>query len=312
MLTSYRSVSLIVAALISVAASAAAAQKTHVILVQGLAGEPSYAPVFSSALNTVAEAARTQWGVQNESLILLTESGSTNDRSTKENVMRAFSTIGARAAAGDVVLVMIVGHGGGEGASSRVNLPGPDPTASDYATWLSGFSKQRVVFVNASSGSGDFLAVLEGERGEQRVIVTATKSALQRNESVFATYFARGLTSSEADANKDGRISVMEAFEYANKEVTRVYETTRRMQTEQAQLSDSALARTVAFGKSSVVSDPAVAALIGERQELESRVGALRLAKSSMPPADYERQLEDLLLAIAEKTRAIRAAGGRE
>ena len=310
-MNSRRSMVTVAAASVLLAAttSPAFAQRTHVILIQGLSGEPSYGPVFKDALNTVAAAARSSWNVADGSLIMLTEDGAGNLKSSRENVMQAFSTIGGRAAAGDVVLVMLVGHGGGEGSTSRVNLPGPDPTAADFATYLSGFGKQRVVFVNASSGSGDFLPVIAGP---QRVVVTATKSAMQKNESVFAMYFARGLTSSESDADKDGRVSILEAFNYAKKEVKRVYESTKRMQTEQAQLSDSSLARAVAFGGAAASTDPKIAALVGERQELEAQVGALRLRKQSMPAAEYDKQLEHLLLSIAEKTRAIRSAGGRE
>ena len=297
-----------VSALLAASVSKVQAQRTHVILVQGLSGEPSYGPVFKGVLNTIAEAARTSWNVPNESLFLLTEDGEGKSRSSKENVAAAFAAIGGRASAGDVVLVVLVGHGGGEGPASRVNLPGPDPTAADFATWVSGFSKQRVIFVNASSGSGDFLPVIAGP---QRVVVTATKSAMQKNESIFATYFARGITSTEADADKDGRNSVLEAFLYARREVARVYETTKRMQTEQAQVSDSSLARAVAFGGAASSNDPRVVALVAGRQELEAKVGELRLRKESLSATEYDKQLENLLLAIAEKTRAIRAAGGR-
>jgi hypothetical protein len=290
-------------------ATDATAQRTHVLLVAGLAGEPSYGPVFRDAVTTIAEAARTSWSVPEASLFVLTDDGRAASRSSRENIERAIVAIGQRAAAGDVILIVLVGHGGGEGAASRVNLPGPDPTAADYAAWLSGFTRQRVVFVNASSGSGDFLPVLAAP---QRVIVTATRSAMQRNESVFASFFARGIGSSEADADKDGRVSVLEAFTYANREVARVYDSSNRMQTEQAQISDSTLARSIAFGGPAPSTDPRVASLVAERQALEAQVGALRLRKASMNAAMYERELERLLLAIAEKTQAIRQAGGRE
>ena len=53
-----------------------------------------------------------------------------------------------------------------------------------------------------------------------------------------------------------------------------------------------------------------IAALIAERQALESQVAALRARKSGMERAAYEAELETLLIAIAEKTAAIKAAGG--
>ena len=141
--------------------------------------------------------------------------------------------------------------------------------------------------------------------------ITATRSAVERNESVFAGLFAKALASDEADADKDGRISVLEAFRYTTREVAKVYDGTGRMQTEHAQISDSTRAVSVSFGKTVVSTDPRVTALVAERQALESAVAALRTRKSTMDAAAYDAELERLLLAIAEKTQAIRAAGGK-
>jgi hypothetical protein len=217
-------------------------------------------------------------------------------------------SLSQRVQPGDVVLVLLVGHGSGEGPASKVNLPGVDATAADYATWVSGFTKQTVVFVNAATGSGDFVPVL---KGPGRVVVTATRSAVEKNESMFAGLFAQAVSSEAADADKDGRISVLEAFRFTTREVAKVYESTGRMQTEHAQISDSVRATTVSFGKSATSNDPRVVALVAERQALESEVAVLRGKKASMDSVAYERELERLLIAIAEKSAAIRAAGGK-
>ncbi len=84
-----------------------------------------------------------------------------------------------------------------------------------------------------------------------------------------------------------------------------------RMLTEHAVLSDSVLARTVAFGGAQASTDPKVMALVAERQALESQVATLRSRKASMETKAYEDELERLLLSIAEKSAAIRAAGGK-
>jgi hypothetical protein len=293
---------------------AAQAQRTHLLVISGLSGEPQYAAQFRDATRTLVTTAKARWGVGDSSLIVLAEDpaaepGRGRARSTREEVAQAFLTLSRRVAPGDVVLVLLLGHGSGEGPGSRVNLPGPDPTAADYAGWIAGFPRQQVVFVNAASASGDFVPVLAAPG---RVVVTATKSALQRNETVFATHFVKGLTSDEADADKDGRVSVLEAFRYATREVERAYSSTNRLQTEHARISDSTLAARVAFGGAAASTDPRIAALVAERQQLESEVAALRNRKDTMDAAAYEQELERLLLAIAEKTRAIRAAGGRE
>ena len=290
----------------------AGAQRTHVLIVSGLSGDPAFKRSFQQIASTVKEAARVRWSVSDSSLVVLTEdslpNGLSRGRSTRDAVARAFTTLSTRVQPGDVLLVLLLGHGSGEGPGSKVNLPGPDATAADYATWIAGFSRQSVVFVNAATGSGDFVPVLQGPG---RVVVTATRSAVEKNESVFAGFFAKALASDESDGDKDGRVSVLEAFSYATREVGKVYESSGRMQTEHARLSDSTRATMVSFGKTVVSSDPRVTALIAERQALESEVVVLRAKKASMDAAAYDRELERLLIAIAEKTQAIRAAGGK-
>ena len=305
---------LVVAGVLALGAFGAApamAQQTHLVVVQGLSGEPQYKKQFDSTTALVRGAALKRWNVADSNITILSETANPAtrvERASKENVAAAFVALSRRVRAGDVVLVLLLGHDSGEGPASKVNLPGVDPTAADFESWLSGLAQQTVVFVNAASGSGDFVQVL---KGPGRIVVTATKSALERNESIFAPHFATGLASDASDSDKDGRVSVMEAFRYAKKEVARVYETTNRMQTEHAQVSDSILAARVAFGGAASSSDPRIAALVAERQALETEVATLRGRKATMSADAYDKELERLLLAIAEKTKAIRAAGGK-
>ncbi len=297
-----------IAAISVLSVSRVEAQRTHVLVVAGLSGDPAFKTRFTTAVTAVRSAATARWGVADSNLVVLTEDSTAyNGRSTRENIATAFVTLGRRVQPGDVVLVMLMGHGSGEGAASKVNLPGPDATASEYAAWLAPLSKQQVVFVNAATGSGDFVPVLASPG---RLIVTATRSAVEKNDAEFLQHFTRALTTDDADVNKDGRLSVLEAFRFARSEVAKSYEAGNRMLTEHAVLSDSVSASRVTFGRASTTSDPRVAALVAERQALESQVAALRARKAAMDSAAYEAELERLLLAIAEKTAAIKAAGG--
>lgn len=304
----------IIALLAFVPGAAPRAQNTHVLIVTGLGGEPRFSTSFEESARAVHEVARSRWRVTDSSLIWLAEDPARDPqriraRATRESVGEAFLTLSRRARAGDLLFVLLIGHGGGEGSASRVNLPGPDPTAADYSSWLAGFTRQSVVFVNAASASGEFIPVL---RGDGRVIVTATRSAFERNESHFAVHFARGLASGDADADKDGRTAVREAFDYAVREVGRVYETAGTLRTEHAVLSDSLLAARLAFGPPLAGSDdPRVRALVAERQALEAQLLQLRERKGAMPEAEYDRELERILILIAEKSAEIRAAGAR-
>lgn len=298
------------AALLLSTAAPAMAQRTHALVVAGLSGDPAFRTRFTNAVTATRTAATQRWGVADSSLIVLTEDSTAfNGRSTKENIGTAFATLSKRVAPGDVLLVLLLGHGSGEGAGSKVNLPGPDATAAEYASWLAPFARQQVVFVNAATGSGDFVPVIAAPG---RVVVTATRSAVEKNDAEFLQFFTRALTSDDADADKDGRLSVLEAFRFARTEVAKSYEAGNRMLTEHAVLSDSVIAARIAFGKRGSSTNPKVAALMAERQALELQVAALRTRKSTMDAAAYETELERLLLALAEKSAAIKAAGGSQ
>ena len=53
-------------------------------------------------------------------------------------------------------------------------------------------------------------------------------------------------------------------------------------------------------------SDPAVRALVEERDAIERKIAALRLMKASMEAAKYDAEMERLLTEPALKTKAIR------
>lgn len=284
-----------------------------VLLVTGLSGEARFATAFHSAASLVHDAARSRWGVADSSLLYLAEdpaqdSARITGRATREGLAAAFATLARRSSAGDVVLIILQGHGSGQGGDSRLSLPGPDATAADFAQWLIPLAGRAVVLVNAASGSGDFITAVSGP---ERVIVTATKNSNQRNETVFAEFFARGLTSEAGDGDKDGRVTVLEAFGFARREVQKSYAARNNLQTEHAQIADSALARTIAFGTTPASRDPRVVALVAARRSLELQVDALRQSKATMDSTVYLRDLERLLLEVARKTAEIRAAEGR-
>lgn len=305
-----------------------AAQGVHVLVVTGLGGEPSYTASFATAGAGLVDAARG-WGVPAARITWLAEDTTTDavrvrGRSTTAALDAAFARLARESGRGDTVLVVLIGHGSGEGTSSRVSLPGPDPTAADLGRALDALPGRVLVVVIAASGSGDFLPVLSRPG---RIVITATRSATERNESLFGARWVQGLASGEADADKDGRSSVLESFLYASRAVQRAYEDDKRLLTEHAQLdddgdgrgsgtpgadgsTDGALARRVGFGGRATPTDPRVAALVAERAALEAEVEQLRRRKETMREAAYLDALEALLVRIAEKTAAIRATAG--
>jgi hypothetical protein len=176
----------------------------------------------------------------------------------------------------------------------------------------------RVVFVNTASSSGEFV---KGLAGPGRAIVTATRTGGERNETRFPAFFVEAFTGEAADRDRNGRISVQEAFEYARTKVQQAFEREGYVQSEHATLEDggTGLAGTLFLESDrsrsadiAKVSDPAMRAALEEKRELEDQIAALRLRKASMPPEQYDEELEKLVTALAQKTRAIQQIEGRK
>jgi hypothetical protein len=233
-------------------------------------------------------------------------------RSTKENVTRAFGDLAGRAKASDEIFVILLGHGSFDGRQGAFNLPGPDLSAADYAVLLDRFKTQHITFVDTSSSSGAFLP---GLAGPGRTIITATRTGGERNETRFPAYFVEALDSEAADRDRNGRVSVLEAFDYAKSKVTAAYEQEGHILTEHATLDDGNdgkfaatlyLAPRGSRAAAGASADPALRALLEQRDALEDQVAQLRLRKDTMDPARYEQELERLLTDLALKTKAIR------
>jgi hypothetical protein len=312
------------------------AQRTHLLIVSGLGGEPPYSEHFRNWGLALADVGRKRYAIPDSEIVYLAEEGAKDPRitgvSTKVNVEGALGRFAKRAAPGDEVVIVLIGHGSGSQDDSKISLPGPDMTARDFARDLAAFSTQQVGFVDLTSASGDMLPVLSAAN---RVIITATKSSFERNESVFVRYFIAALTGDGADVDKDGRVSLLEAYRYAVTETKRYYDDQGRLQTEHAQLdddgdkkgtaepelrvasgTDGALARRMFLGGGVYASmaganDPRLASLYKERFALEGRIDELKKRKASMSADAYDDALENLLVELAMKAKAIRTMEGR-
>ncbi len=321
-----------VLAIVSVPA-AARAQNTHILLISGLGGEPRYTDAFHGWLSRFADAATEKYGVPPERITYLGEKPDLDPtriraRSTADNIRAAFTGIAAAMAPADDLVVLLAGHGTFRDRTARFNIPGPDLTPADMSTLLAGLGDRRVTFINTASASGPFVEALTGPN---RTIITATRSGRERNLTRFGLHFVDAFAGDGADTDKDSRVSMLEAFGYALREVEREYEGGNLLMTEHAVLDDNgdgegsrevdefdgdgALARTVFLASvggagGGAEMTPGLRALYGEKAEVEARIADLRRVKGQMSLERYENELEELLVELALKNREIRAAGG--
>jgi hypothetical protein len=302
--------SLLAAAALVTAVSGADAQ-TRLVIVSGLGGAPKYTKDFADLANELATAAKVRTGLADSVIAWYGDPAAPKSTwyrgpSLRDTIENAVARLASRPAAEQVVIVLI-GHGSGEAEETRISLPGPDLSAKDFARILGRLGTRRVAFVNLTSASGDMAAILAAPG---RVVITATKSAFERNESQFGSFFIGAFAKDGADTDKDNRVSLLEAFQFAEIETARLYETDGRLATEHPQIADeSGVARLFFLAPGARQREGANArlnALYAERFALDEQIQALKKRKDSMAVEAYETELERLVLLLAQKAREIR------
>ena len=219
--------------------------------------------------------------------------------------------------------LVLLGHGTFDGKEAKFNMRGPDVSATELADWLRPFHRPLVV-IDTSSCSAPVINKLSGTN---RVIVTATRSGHEQNFARFGQYFADAITNDKADLDKDGQVSVLEAFLIASRDVAEFYKTESRLATEHALLDDNGDGlgipadwfrgvRAVKKPKENTSVDGVLAgqfvlvpsrtdALLSaeqrvQRDALERAVFLHREKKSQMAEEQYYDELEKLLLQLAK------------
>jgi hypothetical protein len=327
-----RALSLLLLGALAQPAAEAAAQApapkagTHVLIVSGISGgDEQFAKDFVAAGKRIAEAAQTKFGAPSGQVTFLAEQPAADPQairgpSTKAEIEKAFARITTAAKPGDVVLVVLIGHGSAQGtAVSMFNIPGPDMGAVDFRKLLAPLSKQQVAFVNTTSASGDFVGALAGKN---RVIITSTMSPMERNYSKFAKYFSAAF--SDGDGNKDGRVSLLEAYDYARRKVEQEYTSATLLQSEHSRLDDNgdgtgteiadlaaADGRLAArFYLNGVApEDPKLTALLQERDALRIKLDGLLAARATADAATYWPKLEGALVDLVVVSLKVRQLG---
>jgi hypothetical protein len=219
--------------------------------------------------------------------------------------------------------LVLIGHGTYDGRTARFNLRGPDISADDLAGWLEPV-KRPIAIINTTSSSAPFLKRLSAPG---RVIITATKSGFEQNYARFGQFLAEAVVRPQADLDKDGQTSLLEAFLTASHRVAEFYAAAGRLATEHALLDDNGDTlgtpadwfrgiRPVQKASDDASLDGYRAhqfhllysdteaqmppALRARRDQLELEVMNLRDAKAASPEDEYFARLEALLYEIAQ------------
>jgi len=299
------------------------ASKATVIVLVGAPGEEDFGKVFAEAAAPWRRASSS--ASANLIEIGLTASPATNDLAEFRSALTLASMNTS-----DELWIALIGHGTYDGRETKFNLRGPDLSAGELSNLLSRIQRP-VAVINGASASAPFIKSLSHTN---RVIVTATRSGAEENFTRFGKFVALAIADPEADLDKDGQTSLLEAFLMASRRVSEFYKNEGRLATEHALLDDNGDGMGTPAdwfrGIRAVKTAAGGAALDGmranqwhlvrsledqrlsseqrrRRDDLELEIGRLRGLKATMSEDEYYRQLEELLTKLGE----IELAGGK-
>lgn len=131
--------------------------------------------------------------------------------------------------------LVLIGHGTFDGKKAKFNLQGPDISATELKEWLQD-CKRPLVIINCASSSSPFMNALSGKN---RVIITATRSGFERNFCRLGGFLAKAIGNLEADIDKDGQTSLLEAWLAASRYSADFYKNENRLSPEHPLLDDN-------------------------------------------------------------------------
>jgi hypothetical protein len=291
-------------------------QRPTVIVVVGAAGTPEYAAQFVKWVSLWEQACSK--GDTRFVAIGLDEVEASDDRTKLQETLAAEADQSPAA-----LWLVLIGHGTFDSRTAKFNLRGPDISADDLAELLKSVLRP-VAVINTASSSSPFLSKLSAQG---RVVMTATKSGFEQSYTRFGQYLADAIAEPQADLDKDGQTSLLEAFLIASGRVDEFYSAAGRLVTEHALLDDNGDGlgtradwfrgiRPVREAENDAPLDgyrahqfhlvrsraerKMPANLRAQRDRLELEVMKLRDAREEFPEDEYFSKLEALLYQITQ------------
>ena len=295
----------------------------RVMIITGAGGEEEYTELFAEWGESLAKAFD---GNAAEMVHITNKPEDTGARKTIESTLKKWVE-----KSDSEIWILLVGHGTFDGKAAKFNLVGNDASDADFKHWLK-LHRGPLVFINTSSCSAPFIRSLSGLN---RVIATATKSGYEQNFCRFGGYMAAALGQAGADLDKDGAVSVLEAFLIASRQAGEFYRENDRLVSENALLDDNgdgmgtpadwfrgvrtqkkAKGKSSADGKLSRLVFPVIppaekdipAPLRKKRLAAEAKIETLRSLKKTLEVEIYYRDLEKLFLELAATNDEIETA----
>ncbi len=288
----------------------------YALIVGGLGGSPSQTEAIRSHLHDTYTAFVEDFRFPLDNVTVLAEHAIEKEPfvagiSTAEAVRAHFEVLSRKVGPDNRIFVVLFGHGSYDGTRAHFNIPRRDLSDLDWAALVDSVRPARVIFINTTSASAPFIDALSAPN---RIVITATRTGTQRNQTVFPRFLVEALRSPAADMDKSGSPSVREAFYFAALRTAESFDTAGHLATEHALLDDNGdgvghrledlkeagdgnLAAMTHFWQPTRV--VVGASLLPDKSAIERDIATLMERKETLAKDAYYEQLERLFVALA-------------
>jgi hypothetical protein len=156
--------------------------------------------------------------------------------SNAENLKETIKNLAATVQPEDRFIFYYIGQANVVAGKLRLNLPGQDITHEQLTGWINQIKASSMLLVLDCPGAGMAVKALTGQG---RIVIGAC-TAEQHYSTRFSEYFIPSLLDSKSDTDDDGKISLLEAFTFASKQLDDWYFSQLFLKTETPVLEDNA------------------------------------------------------------------------
>ena len=220
-------------------------RERHALILCGHPGDAEHVKSFSATVRKLGEGLTKTVGIPPERQHILFGAERPKDLpgatgpATREAVVAKIAEVRKALRPEDGLWVICLGHCHHDGRQAWWNLPGPDINAAEFGKLFADVACREQVFVMTTSLSGFFVAPLSRPG---RVVIAATEADAETNETTFPTVFAQvlknGLTLTDHDVDKDGKLTLFDLYVVVAKEIAQNYASNEQLATEHQQLDD--------------------------------------------------------------------------
>jgi hypothetical protein len=214
-------------------------ENTYALIVSGIIKDPKESQAKDKVVMKLAKFLHNDAGIKSERLRVLVGSHSLVSKglktSTGENLKDTINRLAAAVRPTDRFIFYYLGQANTVADKLRLNLPGTDITHEQLAEWINQIKASSTLIVMDCPGAETAVKAL---CGPGRIVICSC-TADQHYSTQFSEYFVPALADHKNDFDADGKVSLLESFTSASKQVEDWYRKRGLLKTEAALLEDN-------------------------------------------------------------------------